>query len=75
MYYSSAAHRFRDWSDGVVGPEDEETRMSMAMERLAQIHRLAFRRETVHVQSQRWKSNHVERQTVFKTGKHNIPTW
>jgi len=27
----SAAYWLRDWSDGVVGPEDKETRMSLAM--------------------------------------------
>jgi len=38
----SAAHWLRDWSNGVVGPEDKETRMSLAMGRLAQVYRLAF---------------------------------
>jgi len=58
--YFSAAHWVRDRSNGVVGLEDKEARMSLAVGRLAQIHRLAFRGETVHVQPQRWKSNDVE---------------
>lgn len=73
-YVRSAAHRFRDRPDGAMGPQNEETRVPLAVERLAQIHRLAFRGQAVHVQPQRRQSDHVEREAVHETGQHHIPT-
>lgn len=38
----SAAHWLRDRPDGVVGPENKEARVPLAVGRFAQIHRLAL---------------------------------
>lgn len=74
-FFLLATYWFWDWSNGIVGPEDKETRMPLAVGWLAQIYRLALWRETVHVQSQRREFNHVECQAIFKTSKHNISSW